>query len=90
MELPKNEAVATSASRASTGNDLMAALYTPKEAAVAITRAMTGKEAEQHISALNLRERVIDHLAIFAWHEAGRNPRTSAQARKPGLHASRR
>jgi integrase len=51
--------------------DPTAALYTPKEAAVAITRAMTGKEAEQHINALDLRERVIDHLAIFVGMRPG-------------------
>jgi integrase len=51
--------------------DPTAALYTPKEAAVAITRAMTREEAEQHINALDLRERVIDHLAIFAGMRPG-------------------
>jgi integrase len=51
--------------------DPTAALYTPKEAAVAPTRAMTGKEAEQHINALDLRERVIDHLAIFVGMRPG-------------------
>src|ERR1700733_4185094 len=51
--------------------DPTAALYTPKEAAVAITRAMTGEEAEQHINALDLRERVIDHLAIFVGMRPG-------------------
>jgi len=51
--------------------DPTAALYTPKEAAVAVTRAMTGKEAEQHINALELRERVIDHLALFVGMRPG-------------------
>lgn len=51
--------------------DPTAALYTPKEAVVAPTRAMTGKEAEQHINALDLRERVIDHLAIFVGMRPG-------------------
>jgi len=51
--------------------DPTAALYTPKEAVVTPTRAMTGKEAEQHINALDLRERVIDHLAIFVGMRPG-------------------
>jgi integrase len=41
------------------------ALFTPKEAAVGIKRVMTGKEAAEHINALELRERVIDYLALF-------------------------
>ena len=51
--------------------DPTAALYTPKEATVMPTRAMTGKEAEQHINALDLRERVIDHLALFVGMRPG-------------------
>ena len=51
--------------------DPTGALYTPKEAAVKATRAMNGKEVEQHINALDLRERVIDHLAIFAGMRPG-------------------
>jgi integrase len=45
--------------------DPTAVLYTPKEAAVEPTRAMTGKEVEQYLTALEFRERVIAHLAIF-------------------------
>jgi integrase len=41
------------------------ALFTPKEAKVGIRRVMTGKEALAHINALDLRERVIDYLALF-------------------------
>jgi len=51
--------------------DPTAALYTPKEANVAVTRAMNRKEAEQHISVLDLPERVIDHLAIFVGMRPG-------------------
>jgi integrase len=51
--------------------DPTVALYTPKEAIVTPTRAMTGKEAEQHINALDLRERVIDHLALFVGMRPG-------------------
>ena len=49
-----------------TQRDPTAALYTPKEASVAETRAMTGKEVEQYLEVLDLREQVIAHLAIFA------------------------
>jgi integrase len=49
-----------------TQRDPTAALYTPREAAVAETRAMTGKEVEQYIGVFDLREQVIAHLAIFA------------------------
>jgi integrase len=42
--------------------DPTGSLYTPKEAKVAVTRSMNRKEAEQHINALDLRERVIDHM----------------------------
>jgi integrase len=40
------------------------ALFTPK-ASVAIKRVMSREEAKKHIDALDLRERVIDHLALF-------------------------
>jgi len=46
--------------------DPTAALYTPRVAETGATRAMTGKEVEQYIGALDMRERVIAHLAIFA------------------------
>jgi len=48
-----------------TERDPTGALFTPKEAKVAETRVMNRKEAQQHISALDLRERVIDYLALF-------------------------
>jgi integrase len=51
--------------------DPTGALYTPKEAKVAATRVMNRKEAEQHINALDLRERVIDHLAMFVGMRPG-------------------
>jgi integrase len=51
--------------------DPTAALYTPREAAVEPTRAMTGKEVEQYIAALEFRERVIVHLAIFTGMRPG-------------------
>ncbi len=51
--------------------DPTAALYTPKEATVTPTRAMTGKEAEQFINVLGNRERVIAHLAIFTGMRPG-------------------
>ncbi len=51
--------------------DPTGALYTPKEAKVAATRVMNRKEAQQHINALPLRERVIDHLALFAGMRPG-------------------
>jgi integrase len=41
------------------------ALFTPKEASVGVKRVMNGKEAKQHIEALDLREKVVDHLALF-------------------------
>jgi integrase len=47
------------------------ALFTPKEARVGAKRVMTGKEAEQHINALCLRERVIDYLALFVGMRPG-------------------
>jgi integrase len=47
------------------------ALFTPKEAKVGIKRVMTGKEAAAHINALDLRERVIDYLALFVGMRPG-------------------
>jgi integrase len=41
------------------------ALFTPKEAYVGVKRVMNGKEALRHIEALDLREKVVDHLALF-------------------------
>ncbi|MDX1980388.1 MAG: tyrosine-type recombinase/integrase [Bryobacteraceae bacterium] len=54
-----------------TQRDPTAALYTPKEASVVETRVMTGKEVEQYIGVLDMRERVIAHLAIFAGMRPG-------------------
>jgi integrase len=54
-----------------TDRDPTAALYTPKEAAVAQTRAMSGKEAEQYLAALDVREKLIAHLAIFTGMRPG-------------------
>ena len=54
-----------------TQRDPTAALYTPREAETEPTRAMTGKEVEHYIGALELRERVIAHLAIFAGMRPG-------------------
>ena len=51
--------------------DPTAALYTPKEAKVEPTRSMTAKEVEQYVTALDLRERVIALLAIFAGMRPG-------------------
>jgi len=53
------------------GRDPTPALFTPKEAKVGVKRVMNRKEAEQHINALPLRERVIDHLALFAGMRPG-------------------
>jgi hypothetical protein len=69
-----------------TDRDPTAALYTPKEANVAVTRAMNRKEAEQHISVLDLRERVIDHLAIFVGMRPGEILGPAAQACRRRLH----
>ena len=41
------------------------ALFTPRAAEVTVGRTMTREEVIQHIAALDPRERVIDHLAIF-------------------------
>jgi integrase len=54
-----------------TERDPTGALFTPKEAKVAETRVMNRKEAQQHINALDLRERVIDHLALFVGMRPG-------------------
>ncbi|MCA2968490.1 MAG: tyrosine-type recombinase/integrase [Acidobacteriaceae bacterium] len=51
--------------------DPTAALFTPREAETEPTRVMTGKEVEQYIGALELRERVIAHLAIFVGMRPG-------------------
>jgi integrase len=51
--------------------DATPALFTPKEAKVGVKRVMNRKEAQQHINALPLRERVIDHLALFAGMRPG-------------------
>jgi integrase len=45
--------------------DPTAALYTPKEAKVVPGRVMAKEEVEQHIEAMDVRERLIDYLAIF-------------------------
>jgi integrase/very-short-patch-repair endonuclease len=47
------------------------ALFTPKEAKTGIACVMTGKEAKQYIEALDLRERVVDHLALFVGMRPG-------------------
>jgi len=54
-----------------TERDPTGALFTPKEARPAETRVMNRKEAQQHINALDLRERVIDHLALFVGMRPG-------------------
>lgn len=46
-------------------------LYIPKEAVTEPTRAMTAREVEPYIAALNARERVIASLAIFAGMRPG-------------------
>lgn len=51
--------------------DPTAALYTPKEAVVEPTRVLTGKEVERYIAVLDMRERTIAHLAIFAGMRPG-------------------
>lgn len=51
--------------------DPTAALYTPREAAVAQTRAMTVKEVETYLAVLDVRERVIVHLAMFTGMRPG-------------------
>jgi integrase len=54
-----------------TERDPTGALFTPKEAKAAETHVMNLKEAAQHINALDLRERVIDHLALFVGMRPG-------------------
>ena len=54
-----------------TQRDPTAALFTPREAETEPTRVMTGKEVEQYIGALELRESVIAHLAIFVGMRPG-------------------
>jgi integrase len=54
-----------------TERDPTPALFTPKEARTATPRVMNRKEAQQHINALDLRERVIDHLALFVGMRPG-------------------
>lgn len=51
--------------------DPSVSLYIPKEAVTEPTRAMTEKEVEPYINALNMRERVLAHLAIFAGMRPG-------------------
>jgi integrase len=51
--------------------DPTGALFTPKEAKTGTPRVMSRKEAQQHIESLGLRERVIDHLALFAGMRPG-------------------
>jgi integrase len=51
--------------------DSTAALFTPRCAAEEPGRAMTGKEVEQYIGALDPRDRVIAHLAIFVGMRPG-------------------
>ncbi len=54
-----------------TQRDPSISLYIPKEAVTEPTRAMTAKEVEPYIAALNQRERVIASLAIFAGMRPG-------------------
>jgi integrase len=54
-----------------TQRDPTAALYTPKEASVTPTRAMTGKEVEQYLAALDTREGAIAYLALFTGMRPG-------------------
>jgi integrase len=51
--------------------DPTGALYTPKAAATAESRSMNKEEVEHYINALELRERVIAHLAIFSGMRPG-------------------
>ena len=51
--------------------DPTAALFTPREAETEQTRVMTGEEVEQYIGVLDLRERLIAHLAIFVGMRPG-------------------
>jgi integrase len=54
-----------------TQRDPSISLYIPKEAVTEPTRAMAAKEVEPYINALNQRERVIAHIAIFAGMRPG-------------------
>src|SRR5204863_8960095 len=47
------------------------ALFTPRATEVTVKRTMTREEVVQHIAALDFRERVIAHLAIFAGMRPG-------------------
>ena len=47
------------------------ALFTPRATEVTVKRSMTKEEVRQHIETLDLRERVIDHLAIFVGMRPG-------------------
>ena len=51
--------------------DPTGALYTPKAAVTAQTRSMNKEEVEHYITALEPRERVIAHLAIFSGMRPG-------------------
>jgi integrase len=51
--------------------DPTGSLYTPKLAVTAESRVMNKEEVEQYIAALDQRERVIAHLAIFAGMRPG-------------------
>ena len=53
--------------------DPTGALYTPKAAVTAETRSMNKQEVEHYINALEPRERVIAHLAIFSRHASRRD-----------------
>ena len=54
-----------------TDRDPTAALFTPKEAAPSPSPSMSKEEVEHYINALDLRERVIALLAIFAGMRPG-------------------
>jgi integrase len=51
--------------------DPTGALFTPKEAKTGRKRVMNRKEVQQHINAQDLRERVIDYLALFVGMRPG-------------------
>jgi integrase len=51
--------------------DPTGALYTPKQASITETRVMNKEEVEQYINALEPRESVIAHLALFAGMRPG-------------------
>jgi integrase len=54
-----------------TDRDPTGALFTPKAALTAESRSMSKEEVEQYITALEPRERVIAHLAIFSGMRPG-------------------